>query len=127
MYTIHIWYCKNIYFSISQLTLYVFVTEMAEYTGKQQKEEEEDDDMDMQNIFAQELQEDEDINNFISELFNEHNTLPKCELCYHNRESLKCNGILYYKLSLKYYKSSPLLALWLQHIGKHTPLSLLTP
>ena len=50
---------------------------MAEYTGKQQEEEE---DMDMQNIFAQELQEDKDINNFISELFNENNTLPKCEL-----------------------------------------------
>ena len=53
---------------------------MAEYTGKQQKEKQEEEDMDMQNIFAQELQEDEDINNFISELFNENNTLPKCEL-----------------------------------------------
>ena len=47
--------------------------------------------------------------------------------CYRNREHLKCNGILYYKLSLKYYKSSPLLAPQLQHMGKHAPLSLLTP
>ena len=47
--------------------------------------------------------------------------------CYRNWECLKCNGILYYKLSLKYYKSSPLLVPWLQHVGKHTPLSLLTP
>ena len=47
--------------------------------------------------------------------------------CYRNRERLKFNGILYYKLSLKYYKSSPLLALRLQHMGKHAPLSLLTP
>ena len=28
---------------------------------------------------------------------------------------------------VKYYKSSPLLVLWLQHMGKHAPLSLLTP
>ena len=48
-------------------------------------------------------------------------------MCYHNRVHLKCNGILNYKLSLKYYKSSPLLVPWLQHVGKHTPLSLLTP
>ena len=47
--------------------------------------------------------------------------------CYRNQECLKCNGILYYKLSLKYYKSSPLLVPWLQHMGKHAPLSLLTP
>ena len=47
--------------------------------------------------------------------------------CYRNQECLKCNGILYYKLSLKYYKSSPLLVLRLQHMGKHAPLSLLTP
>ena len=47
--------------------------------------------------------------------------------CYHNWECLKCNGILYYKLSLKYYKSSPLLTPQLQHVGKHAPLSLLTP
>ena len=47
--------------------------------------------------------------------------------CYRNREHLKCNGILYYKLNLKYYKSSPLLVLQLQHMGKHAPLSLLTP
>ena len=47
--------------------------------------------------------------------------------CYHNRVCLKCNGVLNYKLSLKYYKSSPLLVPWLQHVGKHTPLSLLTP
>ena len=58
----------------------MFVTEKAEYTGKRQKEEKEEEDMDMQNIFAQELQEDEDINTFISELFNENDTLPKCEL-----------------------------------------------
>ena len=49
------------------------------------------------------------------------------EYGYRNRERLKCNGILYYKLSLKYYKNSPLLALQLQHVGKHAPLSLLTP
>ena len=52
---------------------------MAEYTGKQQEEE----DMDIQNISAQELiplEEDEDINDFITELFNKNNTLPKCEL-----------------------------------------------
>ena len=54
-------------------------------------------------------------------------TLSECAFCYRNQEHLKCNGILYYKLSLKYYKSSPLLALRLQHMGKHTPLSLLTP
>ena len=47
--------------------------------------------------------------------------------CYRNWECLKCNGILYYKLSLKYYKSSPLLTPQLQHVGKHAPLSLLTP
>ena len=47
--------------------------------------------------------------------------------CYRNWVRLKCNGILNYKLSLKYYKSSPLLAPWLQHMGKHAPLSLLTP
>ena len=53
---------------------------MAEYTGEQEEEEE---DMDIQNIFACELiplQEDEDINNFITELFNENSTLAKCEL-----------------------------------------------
>ena len=47
--------------------------------------------------------------------------------CYRNQVCLKCNGILNYKLSLKYYKSSPSLVLWLQHMGKHAPLSLLTP
>ena len=60
----------------------VFITEMAEYTRTQQKEEEEQD-MDIQNIFEQELkplQEDQDINEFITELFNENNALPKCEL-----------------------------------------------
>ena len=50
---------------------------------------------------------------------------PKKSYC--NRERLKCNGILYYKLSLKCYKSSPLLVPRLQHMGKHIPLSLLTP
>ena len=52
---------------------------MDEYTGTQQEEEE----MDIPNISTHELipvQEDEDINNFITELFNENNTLPKCEL-----------------------------------------------
>ena len=48
-------------------------------------------------------------------------------LCYRNQVRLKCNGILNYKLSLKYYKISPLLVPRLQHMGKHTPLSLLTP
>ena len=50
---------------------------MDEYTGTQQEEEE------IPNISTHELiplQEDEDINNFIIELFNESNTLPKCEL-----------------------------------------------
>ena len=58
----------------------VIITEMDEYTGTQQEEEEE---MDIPNISTHELipvQEDEDINNFITELFNENNTLPKCEL-----------------------------------------------
>ena len=74
-------YYKIIYFNISKLTLYVFITEMAEYTGKQQEEEEEED-MDIQNISTQELisLQDEDIHDFITELFNENNTLPKCEL-----------------------------------------------
>ena len=47
--------------------------------------------------------------------------------CYCNWECLKCNGVFNYKKSLKYYKSSPLLVPWLQHVGKHAPLSLLTP
>ena len=71
-------YYRIIYFNISKLTLYVFITQMAEYTGKQQEEEE---DMDIQNISTQELipwEEDEDIHDFITELFNENNTLPKC-------------------------------------------------
>ena len=58
----------------------VIITEMDEYTGTQQEEEEE---MDIPNISTHELipvQEDEDINKFITELFNENNTLPKCEL-----------------------------------------------
>ena len=79
----YILYYKLIYFNISKLTLYVFITEMAEYTRIQQKEEEEEQDMDIQNIFEQELkplEEDQDINEFITELFNENNTLPKCEL-----------------------------------------------
>ena len=80
--SMYILYYKLIYFNISKLTLYVFITEMAEYTRIQQKEEEEQD-MDIQNIFEQELkllEEDQDINEFITELFNENNTLPKCEL-----------------------------------------------
>ena len=59
----------------------VIITEMDEYTGTQQEEEEEE--MDIPNISTHELipvQDDEDINNFITELFNENNTLPKCEL-----------------------------------------------
>ena len=74
----HILYCKIIYFNISRLTLYVFITEMAEYTRTQLKEEEEEQDMDIHNIFEQELrplEEDQDINEFITELFNENNTL----------------------------------------------------
>ena len=53
--------------------------EMDEYTRKQKEEQ----DMDIQDISTHELiplQEDEDINNFRTELFNENNTLPKCEL-----------------------------------------------
>ena len=53
---------------------------MDEYTGTQEEEEKE---MGIPNISTHELipvQEDEDINNFITELFNENNTLPKCEL-----------------------------------------------
>ena len=69
-------YCKIIYFHISKLTLYVFITEMDEYIGKQ--EEEEDMDISTQELIP--LEEDEDINDFITELFNENNTLPKCEL-----------------------------------------------
>ena len=49
----YILYYKIIYFNISKLTLYVFITEMAEYTRTQQKEEEQD--MDIQNIFEKEL------------------------------------------------------------------------
>ena len=76
---IHILYYKITYFNISKLTLYVFITEMDGYTGTQQREEETD----IPNISTHELiplQEDEDINNFITELFNENNTLLKCEL-----------------------------------------------
>ena len=62
----------------------VIITEMDEYTGTQEEEEEEEEEeMDIPNISTHELipvQEDEDINNFITELFNENNTLPKCEL-----------------------------------------------
>ena len=50
----YILYYKLIYFNISKLTLHVFITEMAEYARIQQKEEEEQD-MDIQNIFEQEL------------------------------------------------------------------------
>ena len=56
----------------------VIITEMDEYTGTQEEEE-----MDIPNISTHELipvQENEDINNFITELFNENNTSPKCEL-----------------------------------------------
>ena len=74
----YILYYKIIYFNISKLTLYVIITEMTEYTGKQQEE-----DMDIQNISTQELiplEEDEDIHDFITKLFIENNTLPNCEL-----------------------------------------------
>ena len=77
---IHILYYKFIYFNISKLTLNVIITKMDEYTGTQQEEEE---GMDIPNISTHELipvQEDGDINDFITELFNENNTLPKCEL-----------------------------------------------
>ena len=75
-------YYKIRYFNISKLTLYVFITEMAENTGKQQQEEEQEEDMDIQNISTQELisSQDEDIHAFITALFNENNALPKCEL-----------------------------------------------
>ena len=78
----YILYYKIIYFNISKLTLYVFITEMDEYTATQQEEEEEEE-MDIPNISTHELiplEEVEDINNFITELFNENNTLTKCEL-----------------------------------------------
>ena len=70
--SMYILYYKLIYFNISKLTLYVFITERAEYTRIQQNEDEEQD-MDIQNIFEQELkplEEDQDINEFITELFN---------------------------------------------------------
>ena len=53
------------YFNISKLTLYVFITEMDEYIGKQEGEEE---DVDISNISTQELiplEEDDDINDRI--------------------------------------------------------------
>ena len=65
---------------------------MDEYTGTQEEEEEE---MNIPNISTHELipvQEDEDINNFITELFNENNTLPKCELAV-VRRLFRRNGI----------------------------------
>ena len=54
---------------------------MSEYKGKEQKEQQQQQEA--MDIFGHELiplQEDEDINNFITELFDENNTLPKCEL-----------------------------------------------
>ena len=54
-------------------------------------------------------------------------TFPVDQQCYRNRERFKCNGVINYKKGLKYYKNSPLLAPRLQHMGKHAPLSLLTP
>ena len=52
---------------------------MAEYRREQEGQEQE---MDIPAISTQELvfMQDEDINNFITELFNENNALPKCEL-----------------------------------------------
>ena len=61
--------------------MYVFVIEMAEYKEKEQKEQQQQEEA--MDIFGHELiplQEDEDINNFITELFDKNNTLPKCEL-----------------------------------------------
>ena len=50
---------------------------MAEYTRDQ-----EEQDMDIPDLSSQEFisMQDEDINNFITELFNGNNALPKCEL-----------------------------------------------
>ena len=50
---------------------------MAEYTRDQ-----EEQDMDIPDLSSQEFisMQDEDINNFITVLFNENNALPKCEL-----------------------------------------------
>ena len=50
---------------------------MAEYTRDQ-----EEQDMDIPDLSSQEFisMQDEDINNFITEFFNENNALPKCEL-----------------------------------------------
>ena len=79
---IHVYIVLQTYIFQQIQILYVFITEIAGYTRIQQKEEEEQD-MDIQNIFEQELkplEEDQDINEFITELFNENNTLPKCEL-----------------------------------------------
>ena len=59
----------------------MFITETAEYTGKQQEEEEEEEDMDIQNISKQgliPLEGDENIHDFRTELFTENNTLHKC-------------------------------------------------
>ena len=55
----------------------VYITEMAEYTRDQ-----EEQDMHIPDLSSQEFisMQDEDINNFITELFNENNALPKCEL-----------------------------------------------
>ena len=55
----------------------VYIIEMAEYTRDQ-----EEQDMDIPDLSSQEFisMQDEDINNFITELFNENNALPKCEL-----------------------------------------------
>ena len=51
---------------------------MAEYRREQEEQEQE---MDIPDISTQELisMQDEDIDNFITELFNENNALPKCE------------------------------------------------
>ena len=51
---------------------------MAEYT----RDQEEEQDMDITDLSSQEFisMQDDDINNFITELFNENNALPKCEL-----------------------------------------------
>ena len=47
--------------------------------------------------------------------------------CYHNQECLRCNGILIISKAKSIVNGSPLLAPRLQHMGKHFPLSLLTP
>ena len=55
----------------------VYITEMAEYTRDQEQQDINIPDLSSQKFISM---QDEDINNFITELFNENNALPKCEL-----------------------------------------------